>query len=205
MKLGHAGRIVVAMIATGSFTGVSAAPLKVVEVATPNVNCIYQSNCAIIATDSTGDIPVPGFTQGGFLQSRTFAGVPGAPAAGKNGYQYRISMMQAAAGAAPCVTTLKIDFGPILKFRYKADDPPADVYVVTSGGLGTIGLASADQTGAHITFVMARPVCVGATFDRSESSYFIGLTAAGMPKPATAQMLLTGGSLLTLPVRTPAH
>jgi hypothetical protein len=184
---------------------VQAAPLTIVEVGAPAVNCLYDTSCTITVNDTTGNIPVSGAAKNGFLQSRTFKGFPGAPAADKNGFEYRVSMTPAAAIAAPCVAALKINFGPILRFQYKTGSPPADVYVVTSGGLGTISLASADQVGGVITFVFERPVCAGAILAKSETSYFFGLTAAGAPKPITAQLQLTGGALLSLPARVPEH
>jgi hypothetical protein len=184
----------------------AAAALKIVEASEPKVNCVYQSNCALIITDSMGEIPMTtGFSQAGILQSRTFDGILGAPAVGKIGYQYRVAMTQAAGGDVPCVKSVRIDFGPVLKFRYSPDSEPGDVYVVASGNVGKIGLVSASQDKGHITFVFSRPVCVGETIDRSDSSYFFGLTAAGMPMPSTAQLELTGGTMLNLPVRVPRH
>jgi hypothetical protein len=182
-----------------------AAPLTIVEVGFPAVNCIFNTTCTIVVNDSSGAISVPGSAEKGFLQSRTWNGATGAPMVGKMGYLYRVSMTPAAAIAAPCVATLKINFGPILKFQYKAGGPLADVFVGTSGGLGTISLASADQTNGIITFVFARPVCAGATVKASETSYFFGLAAAGTPKPITAQMQLTGGSTVSLPARAQEH
>ena len=39
----------------------------------------------------------------------------------------------------------------------------AAVFVVTSGGLGTVGLKSAVQAGVKIVFTFTAPVCPGAT------------------------------------------
>lgn len=182
-----------------------AAPLTIVEVAAPGINCIYDPSCKITVTDSSGDIPVRGSAANGFLQSRTFVGAPAAPAAGKYGYEYRVSLTPAAAVAAQCVAAVKISFGPIQKMQYKDDAAPADVYVVTSGGVGTVGLASANQTGRDITFILARPVCASVAADPNATSYFFGLTAAGAPKPITAELQMTGGSFIKLPARAPAR
>ena len=58
-----------------------AQPLKVVEVNAPKVNCVFQTDCNIPVTDSTGNIspPFPADSGTAWLQSRTFAGEPGAP------------------------------------------------------------------------------------------------------------------------------
>ena len=50
-------------------------------------------------------------------QSRTFTGEPGTPGAGLTGYEYRLSMTQAA-GFSDCVLGLVLDFGPVEKLPY---------------------------------------------------------------------------------------
>src|SRR5205085_6609182 len=66
-----------------------AAPLKVVTVAAPDVNCVFDPSCKLTVTDSVGDIVIPGMTGKAVLQSRTFSGAAGAPGAGLIGYEYR--------------------------------------------------------------------------------------------------------------------
>lgn len=112
------GFVVATMIALCVSVGTSTAPLKVVEVDASKINCVYHLNCVVIHTDTGTDIQIPGFMQGGFVQVRTFMGNPGRPADGKYAYQYRVSMREAAARTAPCVTALQIDFGPVLKLPY---------------------------------------------------------------------------------------
>src|SRR2546425_141366 len=68
--------------------------LSVVTVSAPNINCVFETDCTIEVTDSVFNIPVPGATGTARLQSRTFAGKPGAPAAGKTGYEYRVDLTQ---------------------------------------------------------------------------------------------------------------
>ena len=70
----------------------AAAPLTVVTVAAPDINCVFETDCTIVVTDSVGNIALPGATGVARLQSRTFAGQPGAPAAGKTGYEYRMDL-----------------------------------------------------------------------------------------------------------------
>src|SRR5262249_52492027 len=91
-----------------------------------------------------------------FLQSRTFSGAAGTPAAGKAGYMYRISLTQAA-GSADCLGGLVLNFGPAFKLPY-APNKVADVFVITSGGLGSIGLRRGECSGA--VFVSDPPKCL---------------------------------------------
>jgi hypothetical protein len=39
---------------------VQAAPLTVVEVGAPAINCVYNTTCQIVVNDTIGSIPVPG-------------------------------------------------------------------------------------------------------------------------------------------------
>jgi hypothetical protein len=103
------------------------------------------------------------------------------------------------------VSTLKLDFGPLTKLAYVKGATPSDVYVITSGGLGSIGVASADKTGNVITFTFSKPVCAGASAGKGDTSYFFGLTGATAPKAVTAQMQVTGGALIQVPARVPMH
>src|SRR3984893_7256797 len=115
-----------------SLTGVAgAAPLTVVTVAAPDINCVFETDCTIVVTDSVGNIALPSITGVARLQSRTFAGQLGAPGAGKTGYEYRLDLTQATAvGDVACVTGLDVDFGPVTKLQYNKVGPTDDVFVV---------------------------------------------------------------------------
>src|SRR5436305_3523873 len=106
--------------------------LKIVEVGAPAINCVFQTDCNIPVTDSTGNILIPSLAPGtAWLQSRSFAGEAGAPGAGTTGYEYRISLTQAS-GNSDCIVGFNLNFGPSKQLPYK-DGQLADVYVVTSG------------------------------------------------------------------------
>src|SRR3954468_12639969 len=108
-----------------SLTGAAgAAPLSVVTVAAPDINCVFETDCTVVVTDSVGNIPLPNATGTARLQSRTFAGMAGAPAAGKTAYEYRVDLTQATAiGDVACVTALDVDFGPVSKLQYNKIGP----------------------------------------------------------------------------------
>ena len=133
--------------------------LKVVTVAAPAVNCVYSTNCVITVDDSVGQLLLQNLDKANtaWLQSRIFTGAAGTPGAGKTGYEYRLDMTQAS-GALQCVGGLVINFGPISQLPF-VNNTPADVYVVTQGGLGTIGIGSAYQSGDIITFNFSPSIC----------------------------------------------
>lgn len=168
-----------------------AAPLSVINTNFPAVNCIFHTTCTITVTDSIGNFTPPGDAGIARLQSRTSPGIAPAPAAGKMVYIYRVDLTSVSGiAAANCVTKLAVNFGAVTKEPY-APGALFDVFVGTAGGLGSVGIASATQSGSTITFNFAGAgVCPGAT------SYFFGLTSASTsPHAGTAQLLYSIPSL----------
>jgi hypothetical protein len=175
-----------------------ATALSIVNVNAPAINCVFQSSCTVVVNDSVGDFTPPGDTAGSRLQSRTYPGVAPAPAAGDMAYEYRVDMTSAKGVTGDnCVTRLALDFGSVVKLPYKTK-LPASVFVVTSGGLGSVGLASANQVGSVITFTFSSPVCPGAT------SFFFGLASkSNTPVASTAKLSYSLGGGATTAVRAP--
>jgi len=185
-----------------------ASPLNFVNVTAPDINCVFNTTCKVTVTDSVDTIVVPGpvWTGNGRLQSRTITGAAGAPGAGKTAYVYRVDLTQAVSDAeAPCVTDIAIDFGPVTKLQYNKVGPLDDVYVVTKGGLGTIGLFAVDQTGDVITFTFNQPVCAGPSPGKGHTSYFFGLASAFPPKAITAKVSVPGLDPIDVKARAPGH
>lgn len=183
-----------------------AQPLAVVEVGAPAVNCVFDPSCTITVTDTVGFIPLPYLSapKTAFLQSRTFTGAAGTPGAGKTGYIYRISLTQAG-GAADCLGGLVLNFGPVVKLPYK-NNQPADVFVVTTGGLGTIALRSAEKFGNVIEFTLAKQLCLAGGPDLNNTTFFFGLAADTTPMASAAQIFSTGTPpLYNVDVRVPTH
>jgi hypothetical protein len=186
----------------GAASGAQAAPLSVVDVAAPAINCVFNATpipnvpppaCQVVVNDSIGVFTPPGDIGTARLQSRTYPGTAPAPAAGDMAYIYRVDLTEVkGVTAANCVTKLALKFGPVVKLHY-GPNGDSDIFVVTTGGLGSVKIASADQVGGTITFTFASPVCPGDT------SYFFGLASKSV-KPvagkATASFSL-GGSTKT--------
>jgi hypothetical protein len=171
-----------------SFIGVAgAASLTIVNVAAPDINCVFETDCTVVVTDTIGNIVLPSLTGTARLQSRTFTGQPGAPGAGKTAYEYRVDLTQATAVAdVGCITALNVDFGPVTKLQYNKVGPADEVFVVTKGGLGTIGLASAVQNQNIVTFTFSQPVCAADTSGPGQTTFFFGLASIHPPKAIAA-------------------
>jgi len=194
-----AGAIVLA-----SATLAAAKPLTVVQVKAPDVNCVFQTSCSVTVTDSTAEIPLNFSAGSPFLQSRTFTGAAGTPAAGLTAYEYRVDM-RSAGGSVDCLLGLVVDFGPVQALPYKAGGT-AHVYVVTQGGLGSVGVKSAEQDGNVIEFTFDKPMCVGVKANSGESTFFFGLASAKPPHAITAGMWGLGTpAYISLAARAPQH
>jgi len=182
------------------------APLKVVNVTAPAINCVFTtaSPCTIGVSDTSADVPMSaGGT--GRLQSRTFKGLSGSPADGMFAYEYRLNLTNAVGAVnIACIDWISISFGPVVNtLDYDGDRKPDQIFVVTSGGLGTIGLASAVQTADTIKFKFSKPVCEGGAPGKGDSSLFWGLVSKSPAKEVTAMLHETGGATHVVKARSP--
>ena len=195
----------VAVLALG-VAAARAQPLTVVEVNAPAIHCVFHPACIVTVSDTVGFIPLPFLAapNTAFLQSRTFSGAAGTPAAGRAGYMYRISLTQAS-GSGNCLGGLVLNFGPALKLAY-APDKLADVFVVTSGGISSIGLKSAERFGEVIEFDLAKPLCLESAPNLANTTFFFGL-AADTPSMATSAQIFSSGNppLYSVDARVPSH
>jgi hypothetical protein len=161
-----------------------AQPLPIVTVGAPAINCVLATSCSVTVTDFTA--PLLG---SGFLQSRTYQAQPGSPAAGLWVYEYRVDLTNATPGAT--VSGMTVDFGPVVgTLDYNGDSRPDRAFVVTSGGLGSVGPSSAFQAGRMISFRFVPAVTAGNT------SYFFGMVSRGGPRPTRVRLATSAGSLL---------
>lgn len=202
-KAGLFGVATLAMAASAQ-----AAPLSFVNVSAPDINCVFNTTCTVTVTDSVGTITVPPLLWSGTarLQSRTYPGAAGVPGAGKTAYEYRVDLTQAVSdGEVPCVTDISVDFGPVTKLQYNKTGPLDDVFVVTKGGLGTVGLYAVEQNGNVITFTFNQPVCAGPTPGTGHTSYFFGLASEYAPHAITAHVSVPGLDPIETQARGPAH
>ena len=194
-----------------------AGPLTIVNVSEHAVDCVFNPTCTITATPFASTITMPGVSGTARLHSPTYLGATGAPATGKTGYAYRVDLTQAkstALGSVNCVSKLILDFGPDTKLVYGptvVTHTPilADVFVITTGGPGSIGLSSAVQSGNFITFTFSTPICPGiptaAALIPGKSSFLFGLAAATALEPSMAQVVFNSGGSTTTATRVPIH
>ena len=181
----------------------AAAPLKVVNVGAPAINCVFNTPCTIAVNDTTDKVTL---TNGGTgtLKSRTFKGRQGSPADGLFAYEYLLDLRNAVgAENIACIDWMTISFGPVSSLDYNGDAKPDQVFVITSGGIGSRSLASAVQNGGNIKFTFNAPVCEGSAPGKGDSSFFWGLVSKGPRREVTATLHETGGATHAVKARSP--
>lgn len=179
-------------------TQAGAADLKVVTVNAPAINCVFNATCKVTVTDSVGNLKYTPLGGGARLQSRTYVAKPGTPGAGKTAYLYRVDLTQGA-GFTDCLAGMVIDFGPVAQLEYLPGNA-AHVFVVTKGGIGSVGVKSAEQDGDVIQFNFSDYLCAG------KSTFFFGLAAATAPKTTDATLFGLGSPpLIQTKARVPQH
>jgi hypothetical protein len=186
--------------------GAGAGPLTVVNVNSPAYQFVFSPTGTVVVQDTVDTFAVSGAAGLARLQSRTAQGLPGSPAAGLYRYSYRLILTDAYGILdIPCITSLKIRFGAVVSsLDYNGDAIAGDqVFVVTSGGLGSVGLASAVQSGSDITFTFQGGVCAGGSPGTGESSFFFGLVSARAPRFVTATVTDFTATTYTPQARAP--
>lgn len=217
---------------------VHATPLKVVKVNASTFNCLFNSNCTVavnnLVTPFVTNMPPytvnptnPPQTEtnlalSGYLQSRTFKGQPGTPEAGLTAYEYRLVLqhltkttgIKGVSRKSFSINSLAFNFSPYSSFNYNKQ-ASNQVWVVTSGGPGSVGLSSAVASGSKVTFNFNPPLTFLSASNQESSSYFFGMLSPH-PSPnsvdgwatCTGSEQLSSGSpipinFLMLLVRTP--
>jgi len=175
--------------------------LRVVNVNAPAVNFVFNHTGTVTVTDKTSPILVSGF-----VQSRIYRSEATSPARGQYVYEYRVDLTNVVGILAPqWVSDLSLDFGPAATLDYNRDGRAVEqVFVVTSGGLGVVGIGSATQVAGSTRFNFARQIFSGASPGRGESSYFFGLVSPYPPRVINGQVTTQHGTE-TVSVYAPAH
>jgi hypothetical protein len=165
---------------------IPAMALNVVNTSAPAINCPFSTTCTVGVSDMGSNLP-----NGGRIQSRIFQGQPGSPLAGKWVYEYRVNMANAVGFTyVPYVDGMYIaGWGTPVAYDYNFDSNYTDqVFVVTAGGIGTVGLSSVNAFWGITFFNLSSPVYGGSFPGDGESSYFFGMVSIYPPTVKTAQV-----------------
>jgi hypothetical protein len=206
-------RLVVLVALTLLVVGADAGPLKIVNVNFPAIHCLFNTNCTITVADVSSPFTVTNAATTGFLQSRTYKGLPGTPESGLNGYMYRIGLNNLPGNGtnhSVTIDSLQLSFNPVSSFTYNGQTNN-QLWIATVGGLGSIAPGSALQMGSRVTIRFNPPLVISGGSRQELSTYFFGMISPLAPTNSTATLIgsampLSGIPIpltLTLPARTP--
>lgn len=128
---------------------------------------------------------------GGFVQSRTYP----LTGAGLHVYEYRVAR-DGSGGARVQSITLALADVQAVEYRTGRFD---ELYVVGSGGIGSVGVEVAARRGTEVTVRFSDGGVAPGT-----SSYFFGLCSAAPAEPAVATLVDGAGRRYEAAVRVPA-
>lgn len=181
----------------------TAAPLKIVNVTAPAINCVFSTSCSVRVKDTKEDFALSHGGKG-VLRTRTFKGAKGSPADGLYAYEYRLDLTDAVGTRPSCIDWISVSFGPVVStLDFGGPARPDQVFVITSGGIGSIGLESALQTRDTIRFRFKSPVCSGTSAAKGASTYFWGLVSKKPPTNVTATVHEMNGVTRVVKARSP--
>ena len=175
---------------------IHAAPLKIVKVNAPAINYLFSSNGTVTVNDTvdqfTTNLPpyttnLPNASLSGLLQSRTYKGQPGTPEAGLNAYEYRLVLQKLTGAKSVSIDSMTLKFSPYSSFNYNniiRRQVSEQVWVVTSGGVGSVGPGSAAASRSKVTFQFNPPLTLSNDSSQETSSYFFGMISPAPPPTA---------------------
>jgi hypothetical protein len=145
----------------------------------------------------------------GTLRSRVYRAHAGTPAAGLYVYEYSLDLRDVVGVTAiPFITSLSLDFGPVVDtVDFNGDANPDQLFVVSKGlGIGNVAPANAMKSANIITFTFSPSVGGGSAPGNGDRTYVFGLVSKHAPRQiqATVQHNL-GGAPLSLLVQAPDH
>lgn len=101
LRMTMRGTVIAAAGCFGTASAAQAAPLAIVNVGAPAINCVFSPTkipnasppaCMVTVSDSVGTFTPPGDSGEARLQSRTYPGTAPAPAAGDMAHVYRVDL-----------------------------------------------------------------------------------------------------------------
>jgi len=173
--------------------------LRIVDVESRSLNCLFDSNCSITVNDQVSKFLLQNGAGEGILQSRVFPiGEKGTPGAGYTAYLYRIDLTEIKnTSQTHCLQKFSLDFPDRVSMLYNREkEISGDIFVVTRNAIGTIKPRRAWQAGRFVHFEFDN-LCIGANSATPDkiSSFFFGMAATSAPKSQSAIITTT-----TLPI-----
>ena len=161
-----------------TLTGLWAGPLKMLNVSTPQFNCLFDTNCVLHSVDTTSTIHFNGATGlPGLLTTRTWEGAIGTTLGGKFAYGYHIDLARVMeANTNSYIDTLKVNATSLVPFTF-AGSVSNMVWVITNSA-GTVAPSSAMLIGPSLIFRFVPPLHVATPGVKGQATLFFGVVSS---------------------------
>ena len=191
--------------------GLHAQSLKLLNVNDPGIYCRFSPDCHVAAVEKSSSFTPTNLAATCVLESRSFAG-NSKDTTGVYGYEYRVILSNAGARGDNFLTvdSLALNFDSPQNFAF-GGHANNQVWVVATGGPGSLAPGSASFSGTNIVFQFDPPIVLATKTNQSTGTYYFGMMSTGQPRITTA--VITGSAQASpdapvpfeeeLPARTP--
>ncbi len=176
--------------------GLQAQSLKLLNVNDPGIYCRFSPDCHVTPVVTSSSFTPTNLAATCVLESRSFAG-SGMDTAGVFGYEYRIVLNNAGAQGDNVLTveslTLNFESPQYFAFGGHASN---QVWVVATGGPGSLAPGSASLSGTNVVVKFDPPVILATKTNQNTGTYYFGMISTGQPRVTKA---IVTGSAQALP------
>ena len=183
-----------------TLTGLRAGLLQMVNVSSPQFNCLFNTNCTLTPTDTTSTIYFDGATGlPGLLTTRTWPGDAGTTLGGTFAYGYHIDISRVnSAGSNSFIDTLKVPVASLVPFAYAGS--MSNMVWVETNSAGTVAPVSAIQIGNNVTFHFNPPIHTAGPGVKGQATFYFGMVST-LP-PTNCLATITGQQASPAPLNT---
>ncbi|MEM1194364.1 MAG: hypothetical protein AAGH42_13350 [Pseudomonadota bacterium] len=180
--------------------------LRLVEVRSPQINCVFDRDCRITVQDFSEQFTLP-FAGGiGFLQSRQFpVGEPGTRGEGLHAYLYRLDLTQMRNDqTARCIRSVRFDAPALAPLRYsnRRNARQADLFYLANA-LGKVKPARVVRDGKAIEVRFGNLCTAGPNETNGSSSVFFGFAATTAAATVRARVTDQDGRAIDVLAKAP--
>jgi hypothetical protein len=176
--------------------GVHAQSLQLLNANYPGILCRFSPDCHVTPTSDSSSFDITNFAATCVLESRSFLG-NGMDAHGVYGYEYRVILNNHGERGTNYLTvdSLTLNFDSLQSFAF-GQHASNQVWIVTSGGPGSVAPGAAEMTESNVVVQFNPPLVLATLTNNSVSTYFFGMASKNRPQVTTA---ILSGSTQTPP------
>ena len=137
--------------------------LETAEVSAAELDCMFSKDCTALNSTVESTFTLSDTTGTGLLRTyKPKMGTVGTTGAGLYNYNYQFDLSDVIS-TTHCISSVELDFGPIVPLDYDNDGALEYAYVIVSGGTGTVAPSSVEQSNDNVRVNFETGLCGGAS------------------------------------------